>query len=1361
LLRGGTTDAFELVVGDVRLLGDVRYVITLDADTQLPRGTARQLVGAMAHPLNRPVFDERLRRITAGYGILQPRMAVSLPGINRSRYARLSASEPGIDPYTRVVSDVYQDAFGEGSFIGKGIYDIDAFESCLRGRLPEDRVLSHDLLEGCYVRSGLLSDVQLYEEYPSQYRADASRRYRWIRGDWQIAQWLFSRVPSCVGAAAPSERNPLSLLSQWKILDNLRRSLVPPAALLLFLAGWALVPAPWLWLWTGSLLAIYFVPPILGAFARLLHKPAEAPLRRHLGAAMGSFASDLAGTAFMLACLPYEALYSAGAIARTLVRMFVTRTRLLEWTASNVLERARTKREGRAFAAAWRSMWIGPAIAAAAMFYLALDRPEALAAGIPVLLLWLVSPALAWWLGQPRGSRESPLGASERDFLRATARRTWAYFDRFVGPDDHWLVPDNYQLEPVTTLAHRTSPTNIGLSLLATLSACDFGYLSVGRLLARVGNTLATLEKLERHHGHFYNWYDTTTLKPLVPLYVSSVDSGNLAGHLLTLRAGLFALCDAPILPPRLWSGLCDTANLAGAAQLAALEASAPSATDSVVQALHEAARLARTATPPAAGGDEPAWAEALALQCEDMLSEVAHFAGSATAATLRELAALSGEGGRRATARLAEIERLARQCGSLAQARYDFLYDDARKLLAIGYDVSERRRDASYYDLLASEARATTFVAIAQGELPQESWFALGRVLTAAGGEPTLVSWSGSMFEYLMPLLVMPSYEDTLLDETCRAAVRRQVAYGKERGVPWGISESGYHSVDVALNYQYRAFGVPGLGLKRGLGDDLVVAPYASALALMVAPHAACANLQRLAASGLGGAFGLHEAIDYTPGRLPRGQSSAVVRSFMAHHQAMVLLSIGAVLHDRPMQKRFASDPLFQATMLLLQEQVPKPTALYSETVGSFESRARVAASEMPMRVLPGPDTALPEVQLLSNGRYHVMVTNAGGGFTRWKDLAVTRWHEDPTRDDRGAFCYLRDMDSGAFWSSAHQPTLARGEGYEAIFSEARVEFRRTDHEIETHTEIVVSPEDDIDLRRVRVCNRSRRPREIEVTSYAEVVLAPPAADALHPAFSNLFVRTEILDESGAILCTRRPRSAEEPVPWMFHLMAVHGGEVEGISYETDRGRFIGRGGTLAAPRAMRELEPLSGSQGSVLDPIVAVRQRIRLEPDQSATVDMVTGIGDSREACVALAGKYRDRNLADRVFDFAWTHNRVTLRQINASESDAQLYARLAGRVLFSHPSLRAAPGVLLQNRRGQSGLWGYAISGDLPIVLVQIADAANIELVRQMVQAHAYWRLKGLAVDLVIWNEDHAGYRQLLQEQIMGLIAAGVEA
>ena len=575
---------------------------------------------------------------------------------------------------------------------------------------------------------------------------------------------------------------------------------------------------------------------------------------------------------------------------------------------------------------------------------------------------------------------------------------------------------------------------------------------------------------------------------------------------------------------------------------------------------------------------------------------------------------------------------------------------------------------------------------------------------------------------------------------------------------MPWGISESGYNTTDVHLNYQYRAFGVPGQGLKRGLADDLVIAPYASALALMVAPEEACLNLQRLAAEGVEGKYGFYEAIDYTPSRLPRGKSSAVVRSFMAHHQGMSVLSLAYLLLNRPMQKRFESDPLFQATILLLQERVPEATAFYTEASESSDVRTTPTGEETPVRVFKSPDTPIPEVQLLSNGRYHVMVTNAGGGYSRWKDIAVTRWREDTTCDNWGTFCFFRDVASGQFWSTAYQPTCEPAEEYEVIFSEARAEFRCRTHDFLTHTEVAVSPEDDIELRRITITNRAWTRRAIDVTSYAEVVLASAAADALHPAFSNLFVQTEILRKPRAILCTRRPRSRDEQTPWMFHLMAVHGADIGEASYETDRLQFIGRGNTIAAPQAMSDSTPLSGREGSVLDPVVAIRHRVTLRPGETATINIVTGMGETREACLGLVDKYQDRRLADRVFDLAWTHSDVVLRQLNATEADAQLYARLASSILYANSSLRADPSVLIKNQRGQSGLWGYSISGDLPIVLLQIADSDKIDLVRQLVQAHAYWRLKGLAVDLVIWNEELAGYRQELHEQVLGLIAAG---
>ena len=1403
-LHGKAQGDFSLIVGDTNVLSNVKYVITLDTDTHLPRDSARQFAGAMAHPLNRARYDDSRRRVVEGYGILQPRVVVIQQGANRSRYARLCGSEPGIDPYTRTVSDVYQDLFREGSFIGKGIYDIDVFERAIKGRFPENLILSHDLLEGCYARSGLLSDVQLIEEYPSRYVADVSRRQRWIRGDWQIARWLLPVIP---GPDGHLQKNPLSGLSRWKIFDNLRRSLVPCALALLLMLGWTILsPA---WLWTALVIAIIFTPSMIISFLDIIKKPKDVLFGQHLSAAMNSAGRRLSESAFTLACMPFEAFYSLNAILLTLWRMLITHKHLLEWTTA-----AGSNRNSRTgLAGSYLTMWIAPVIAAAASMYLALSKPAWITFAWPILGLWLASPAIAWWISRPIVHGRTHLLAEQTVFLRNLSRKTWAFFETFIGPEDNWLPPDNYQEHPVAAVAHRTSPTNMGLALLANLTAYDFGYVTAGECIERTARSIHTLGMLERYRGHFYNWYDTQSLKPLPPLYISTVDSGNLAAYLLTLRSGLLELPDQKILGPRLFDGLRDTLMVL----VETIGESIPTRLTEFQKEMEAACRdkpatlgsarlcLDRLATSAADLADAffnenenqaSWWAQALARQCRAALDELiflAPWAGSPAVhdmlrefpdidevPTLRQLALRAAEqppavkqqprpdeiqrhireAGIRAVERIAAIERLALHAGELARMEYDFLYDSECHLLAIGYNVNDRRRDPSYYDLLASESRLCSFVAIAQGQLPQENWFALGRQLTTAGGGPVLLSWSGSMFEYLMPLLVMPVYEYSLLDQTYKAAVARQVEYGRQRGVPWGMSESGYFLIDASLNYQYRAFGVPGLGLKRGLADDLVIAPYASALALMVAPEEACLNLQRLAAEGYAGRYGLYEAIDYTASRLPHGESNAIVRSFMAHHEGMSFLSLAYVLLERPMQKRFDAEPLFQATALLLQESIPKATAFYSHTTELPEIQVNFTGPDMPVRVFDGPDTPMPEVQLLSNGRYNVMVTNAGGGYSSWNDIAVTRWREDGTCDNWGAFCYIQDASSGEFWSTAYQPTLKQPKYYEVIFSEGRAEFRRGDDGIDTHTSIVVSPEDDIELRRTRITNRSRTRREIDITSYAEVVLAPPAADALHPAFGNLFVQTEIDRERHAILCHRRPRSRSEKTPWLFHLMTAYGADLGGISYETDRLRFVGRWNTAAAPHVMNESATLSGSEGSVLDPIVAIRNRITLEPEESATVDIVYGIGETRAAALSLVGKYQDRRLADRVFDLAWTHSQVVLRQLNATEADAQLYVHLASSIIYAQSSLRADPGVIARNRRGQSNLWGYSISGDLPIVLLQIENPANINLARQLVQAHNYWRLKGLAVDLVIWNEDHAGYRQLLHDQIMGLLATGAE-
>jgi len=1419
LLRGRQPSRLVLTLGDTAALIGIRYVITLDCDTRMPRDAARQMIGTMAHPLNRPRLDVRRQCIGGGHGILQPRMATSLDGGDRSRYARLCGSEPGIDPYTRIVSDVYQDAFGEGSFIGKGIYDVDAFETVLRGRLPENRILSHDLLEGCYLRCGLLADVHLFEAYPSRYSSDVLRHWRWIRGDWQIAGWLRARVP---GADGHPEASPLSRLSRWKLFDNLRRSLVSPALLLLLIGGWLWLPMPLLW--TLAAIAVPVLPALLFALADALVKPEQARWQAHWRGLADDLGSGLALSAFRLVCLPHDALMHVDALARTLWRTRISHRHLLEWRASATLPNATDEVPAPCRAGIERMLPMTPLLAIGVGVALLLLRPAVLPGAAPLLVGWLLAPWLAIRMSRPPADREPPLSADQVLFLRRIARRTWAFFEDRVGAADHWLPPDNHQEHPGPITAHRTSPTNIGLALLANLAAEDFGYLSTAGLLLRTRRSFDSMAKLGRHRGHFFNWHDTLNLQPLLPRYISTVDSGNLSGHLLTLRAALLALPQQRIVDAGLFAGLNDTAALIEEAvigqdptpilRLRALLNNAIGLVPNSLSAMQHSlvpvcasARRLSTDLVVIADSELAYWIAALERQCRDIernliglapwldmptagrdyevvaeldeipslqvLAEQQARLGPVIAAlraaqddpaeqaVLAELAQHLALGSARAAERIAECRALADEAAGYAAVEYEFLYDRSRHLLAIGYNVDEFRRDLSHYDLLASEARLASFIAIAQGQLPQESWFALGRLRTASSGAPILVSWSGSMFEYLMPLLVMPNYAGTLLDQTCRAAVARQIEHGEQAGLPWGVSESGYNTVDAGLNYQYHAFGVPGLGLKRGLGEDRVIAPYASALALLVMPDAACRNLQRLAAEGTVGRHGFYEAIDHTPSRLPRGESQVLVRSFMAHHQGMSLLAIGSALLGQRMQRRFASDLQMQATLLLLQERIPRHALIRIPQVDFGERSPLGDLSGTQAQPPLGADTPAPEVQLLSNGRYHVMISNAGGSYSLWKDLAVTRWREDATCDSWGSFLYLRDVDSGDVWSAAHQPTGVRASRYEALFGDGRAEFRRLDQDIETWSETVVSPEDDIELRRVRITNRSRVTRTLELTSYAEVVLAAVAADATQPSFGNLFVQTELLPARRAILCTRRPRSPGDATPWMFHLVAVNGSRIEEPSYETDRLRFIGRGRGGASPQAIVDGGPLSGSAGSVLDPCVAIRCRVTLDAGQAVTLDWITGCAAGRDDCLALVGRYQDRHLADRVLDLAWTHNSVTLSQINATEADARLYRRLAGAVVYASAGLRAAAAVLVQNRRNQSGLWGYAISGDLPIVLLKIADSRHIELARQMIQCHAWWRLKGLVVDLVIWNEDHVGYRQQLQDQIVGLIATGHQA
>jgi len=1389
LLRGEQQEAFSATNGNLSVLRSIKYVITLDADTDLPRGAGHRLTGAMAHPLNRPQFDPIRGRVVEGYAILQPRASIRLTSACRSRFSQLFSGESGIDPYTREVSDVYQDLFGEGSFVGKGIYDVDAFRQALDGRFPENRILSHDLLESGYARSALFSSVEVHEEFPSSYLGDISRQHRWIRGDWQIARWLFPHPPT---GTAPHGPNPLSALSRWKLFDNVRRSLFAPALLTWLLVGWLLVPSR---AWGFSLFAIGILlfSGVLRTLTHLLRKPRERGWRPHLSAAGRTANTSFAQAFLSMAFLPYEAFTCASAIARVGIRIAIGQRGLLSWNLSSY-KRRNGRRHLFGFAI---EMWPSTAVAVTAGALLCrLSTPGLFASCAPFLAAWLLSPWVAWWISRPLQAAEPDLTTAQWQMLRTLARRTWRYFERFVGVENNWLPPDNIQESPTLEIATRTSPTNLGLALLANLSAWDFGYIPTGRLLERTRLMLDAMDKLERYQGHFYNWYDTQNLRVLTPAYISSVDSGNLLGALVALRGGLEDLRRQPVLTAAFTDGLRDTLEIlkheAGshptpeldrALQTAeAIPTTASLTLSESVTCLTRWRKIAASlekATAPI-GGELAVWAQSIAVQCNEtaadlsaMIPEQSNPEKSGTPMPSLEQLADTNSGWppevrRRAAKRLQACGQLIKRCQEMESAMdFRFLYDTSQDLLSIGFDVDARRRDPGCYDLLASESRLASFLLVAGEQAPPDHWFALGRLLTGSERNAALISWSGSMFEYLMPALLMPHYRNTLLDRTCRSVIERQIRYGRQRNIPWGISESCFNTRDIHQIYQYRAFGVPGLGLQRGLASDLVVAPYATMLALPFAPREACENLQRLATKeGALGAYGMYEAIDYTPARILRGKSRAVVHAFMTHHQGMGLISLSNLLLNNPMVHRFMADPSVRATDLLLQERMPQSAPIlqpHEREVQLASSPVVVDLASM-MRIFPDPDTLAPEVHLLSNGNYHVMVTNAGGGYSRWRDLALTRWREDVTCDNYGAFVYLRDVHTPDCWSAAYHPTGRHSDHYEAIYTQGRAEFRRRDQDIETHTEICVSPEDDVEIRRITLSNFARKLRQIEITSFAEVVLAPQNSDMAHPVFSKLFVQTEILADRNAILCSRRKRAPSDSAPWMFHVLVVPGA-TETPSFETDRARFIGRGRRTPNPVAMDAIAdqsfPLENSAGAVLDPIVAARQVVEVPTDSATVVNLITGVAETREAALALVDKYLDRHFVDRAFEMAWSHSQIILRMLNVSEAETQMYGRLAGSMLYAHARLRAAPSVISQNQLGQQGLWHFGISGDLPIMLLRIGNLQRMDRVTDAVRAHAYWRMKGLTTDLVIFNEDFSGYRATLNDRIMEAIHAGADA
>lgn len=1425
-LRGDSVAGEKIrhVAGDLDAASSFRFLLTLDSDTQLPRDTAHRLVGTLAHPLNRPRLSPDGRSVQAGYTIIQPRISTSLPSATATLFTRLFTDPTGMDPYTHAVSDVYQDLSGSASYHGKGIYDLASFHDVLNQRFPESHLLSHDLLEGAHVRVGLASDIELLDMFPKDYPRYCARLHRWTRGDWQIADWLLPTVPAASGGRA---KNPLPSLERWKILDNLRRSLVPIGVLSLLLVGLSIAPvAPLLALFVGMLL---FAPMAFSLLGRLTRRWKIDP------AVWREPALDLMRTMLLMAVLPHQAAINAHAILTVAYRRR-RRRKLLEWSTA---KGESLESENAVSAIFWRMLWV-PLFSAAAVGVVLHFHPDAAPLIVPFAALWSFSPVLIYGLDQPIVERpDRELAANDRSLLRQIARQTWRYYDDFVGPDTHDLPPDNYQDAPHAEIAERTSPTNIGLYLLSVVAAHDFGYATPDEALGRLNAALSTVGKMAKHRGHLLNWYDTATLAPLGERYISMVDSTNLMGCLWALRRGCDDLLDQPIVAGRSLEGLADTFGLFRRAlgdamaesralvlRIHRLLSHAPERLEEIVRLLYELegrsaeltgmaeraadlsaaakywqqefsrevsawAGLTRTylgwvevlTTPPEGGIlglgpdshtlrrtalQESPSLRATALGTVPGLTELRALAQSSTSTgvseelqrwlnLLEERALASQALAQRAVAGAGEVQDAIQTIDDAMET--GFLYDKERRLFAVGFNVAEQRLDRSHYDLLASEARLGSFLAIARGEVPTEHWWVLGRPFGLSYLRRVLLSWNGTMFEYLLPLLLTPSYPNSLLDQACRAAVNAHIAFARRRGVPWGISESAFSALDSRHVYQYRAFGVPALALKRSTDVEVVVAPYASALALSVRPKTAVQNLRRLAGLGsprLRGTFGFYDAIDYSREREPQGQRGIVVQVVMAHHQAMTLLAIDNTLNGQIMQSRFQADMRVQATLPLLYERVPVAPPLVK--LYSHEARhtrlTPLVSAPTPGRI-ETPDTVAPRAHLLSNGQFHVMVTNAGGGSCRWREFDLTRWRPDTTSDDWGTFCYFKDLASGFVWAAPHQPLCIATKPYQAVFTAEKAAFKRRDRGIDTSVEVVVSPEDDVEIRRITLINRTNRTRSIEITSYAELALSDHAADRSHPAFNKLFIETAILRDLDALLAWRRKRSPAEASVWVAQVLASEPGEDVPAQFETDRAAFIGRGRSARNPIGLEgELE---GNSGFVLDPIFSLRRSVTLGPRERVQVSLATVAAETREQVVALVAKYGSMEECNRAFQLAWTHAQLELRHLRVKPVEAQLYQELAGSVIYPHSRLRASAERIAGNTLGQSRLWAHGVSGDLPIVVATIGEEQEMQLIEEIVAAHEYWRVRGLRCDLVILNEEDAGYDQPLQDRLVRLVQA----
>lgn len=1379
---------------------DIPYVITLDSDTRLILGSVKKLIGTIIHPLNRPVLDEE-GNIKRGYGIIQPRISTDVISAGKSIFSNLYCGQTGLDVYSSAVSDVYMDLFGEGIFTGKGLYVLKAFSSALKNKIDKETILSHDLLEGIITRVGYASDIQLADGFPMTYTSFMKRQHRWIRGDWQLLPFLKKEV---------RDNAKISNFGAFKIRDNLFRSLLPICVFILILLAMFTNSDITAFVVTVSLLSL-FINVILDFFSSAYVYATSYELKANARDMLYESKVALMQSVLNITFLPYTAYINLNAVLKTLYRITFTRKNMLEWNTFASVE----KKEKNNVLYYFKSMAIAAIIGVlvlAGSFFLKYTYVPFVILGVT----WISAPIIAYIISQKIDKESYAVNENDINFIRNYARRTWAYFEDYINEESSFLIPDNFQYMPNKNVAYRSSPTNIGLSLASIIAANDMGYLDPVNMQCLITNILNTIETLKKWNGHLYNWYDTKTLEPLTPYFISSVDSGNLASYMILCANAVHKKIKVPLIHKSHIEGMLDTLNLYEAKQtmiddlksrlikykndiekeisieniLGYLslfsEISELDTNDPWIKKAKMSAKGYYDLTAGILCYLQPLGILKSKLQDSEQYQDIIE---SITDIEQTTLSNMSIDGlikiypqivekisyiNSRVDRKDKEIEELISKVQSCviegrvilkkhkAQANdissrlsklfdqmdFRYVYDNSKQLFAIGYNLEEGKLSSASYDMLASEARQTSFLAIAKGEISQKHWFKLARPLTMVGGGRILVSWGGTMFEYLMPLLTMKTSENTILGETYKSLIDAHISYGRARNVPWGVSESGFYKFDSNMYYQYKAFGLPKTGLKSGLSSDTVIAPYATCLALMVNPKEAIDNMKTLQKNGALGKYGFYEALDYTTSRLYGGKRCLIVKSFMAHHLGMSLLAFDNVINNNIMQYYFHSIPNIRATQSLLGESIPARNVVMS----SFEQDTQEKDIEITdinyVRTYDIKRDMPKKTHFISNGEYTIYLNSFGGGQSLCNGIALNRFRGDSFTDTKGIFFFMKNVNTKDIWSASVAPLGNIPKNCTASFEEDRAIFTRIDGDMKTKTEICVLADRNAEIRKITLTNNGDKEVEIELTSFMEVSLCSVDDDWSHAQFYNLFVSAQYNNKTDSLLFTRRKRSEKEKSVFLYNKLIYQAQ----TSYECSRAEFIERGRDISDPIAINN--QLKNSGGVVIDPCAAIRKRIKISPNKSKVLYYVLGLENEEDE--ALKAAMINSKTAEEAFSSSRLKSSLELSHLGLTSEALEFANILKDYVLlnkYTHEKELRVKG----NIKPLSSLWRYGISGHNPLILCYAKGLDQYDSIMSLLKIAEYYSLHGITIDFVIINKEEKGYYEPLREKLSNKISS----